>query len=160
MPFKRAPRLRGFSYIGPYRYFLTICVVDRRRVFSSNDRVHPLIAQIRRTAAAEHFAVLAYCFMPDHLHLLVEGLSARSDLRRFVKVLKQSTSFAWKQQYGEELWQRSYFDRVLRDDEDGVAVARYILANPIRAGFVVTPDAYPFSGSFELELGDLMDSLS
>jgi REP element-mobilizing transposase RayT len=46
-------------------------------------------AQFLRIAAQEHFAILAYCLMPDHAHLLVEGLSDRADFKRFVKLSKQ-----------------------------------------------------------------------
>jgi REP element-mobilizing transposase RayT len=45
--------------------------------------------EIQRTCDEDQFTLLAYCFMPDHLHLVVEGLSARSDLQPCVKVSKQ-----------------------------------------------------------------------
>jgi hypothetical protein len=45
------------------------------------------------------------------------------------------------------LWQRYGFERVLRDDEDTLSVARDIFENPVRAGFVTKVDDYPFLGS-------------
>ncbi len=62
-----------------------------------------------------------------------------ADFRECVRLFKQRTSFEWKRHSGTELSQRSYFDRVLRADEDTCSVAHYILANPVRAGLVKDP---------------------
>ena len=86
----RPPRIVGFDYRGPYRYFLTFCVDDRRECFRDAEIVALILAQFRRTASTLSFALLAYCLMPDHAHLLVEGMQDGSDLRRFVKLAKQA----------------------------------------------------------------------
>jgi hypothetical protein len=46
------------------------------------------------------------------------------------------------------LWQRYGFERVLRSDEATPIVARYTIANPVRAGLAQSPADYPFWGSF------------
>ncbi len=97
--------------------------------------------------------------MPDHLHLMVEAIADSSSLPSFVKSFKQQSSYSWKQTCGVRLWQRSYFDRVLRDDEDSVAVARYILANPVRAGLCTHPLQYRLLGSKVLDVRDLVGSI-
>ena len=91
------------------------------------------------------FDVHAYCFMPDHLHLLLSG-EAGGSLREFVRQFKQISSFEHKHRDGTELWQISYYDRVLRRDEDLYSVARYIWGNPVTAGIVTDPRDYAFSG--------------
>jgi putative transposase len=159
MPFKNAPRLETFDYLGPYRYFLTICVAERQRVFVDDESVNAVLSQLRQCSAARGFAVIAYCFMPDHLHLLVEGLSDGADLRNFVRIFKQQSSYAWLQTHERPLWQRGYFDRVLREEDDTVTVARYILDNPIRAGIVDAPEEYRYLGSLTMELEDLLESV-
>jgi len=58
-----------------------------------------------------------------------------------------------------DLWQRSYFEHVLRDDEDPFQVARYILDNPVRAGLVQSPENYPFLGSLTMSVRDLLYSI-
>jgi len=105
------------------------------------------LEQILRTGRDEQFAIVVYCFMPDHLHLLVEGTGAASDLRRFIKLAKQHSGFLYRRNHNQPLWQEGYDDRVLRNDEHTIDVARYILANPVRAGLVASPAEYPFSGS-------------
>ena len=155
----RPPRIPGFDYRGLYRYFVTFCTFERRGLLRDKWIANLLMSHLRRTARARELAVLAYCLMPDHVHLLVEGTSDGADLRRFVKQLKQSTGQAYSA-YGEGgLWQEGYYDRVLRQDEDAKDVARYIIANPVRAGLVGNVCEYPYVGSDVWSLEELIDSL-
>ena len=153
----RPPRVPGFPYTGPYRYFLTFCTRDRTRVFTSREAVGSALEQIRRTAAAERFAIIAYCFMPDHVHLLVEGTHGDSDLRRFAKLAKQRSGAAHAQATGERLWQEGYYEHVLRVEENTRGVARYLLENPVRAGLVASPCDYPFLGSELWSLTEILE---
>ena len=126
----------------------------------TREAVDTVLAQILRSARDERVAVIAYCFMPDHLHLLVEGTDPASHLTEFVRVFKQRSSFHWKKLSGSELWQRGYFERVLRGDESSIDVARYILRNPLRAGIVESVEDYPFLGSLTMSVRALLDSVS
>ncbi len=83
--------------------------------------------------------------MPDHLHILVAG-GEKSSLTKLVKRFKQTSSYHYMGGGRSRLWQRSYYDHVLRCEEDVVEVARYIWENPIRKGLVETVRDYPFSG--------------
>jgi putative transposase len=159
VPGRSSPRLKTFTYLGRYGYSLTCCTFQRQRVFTDAATVDGVWSQILHAARAEGFAISAYCFMPDHLHLLCEGTCPSSDFKEFVRLYKQRSSFAWKQRTRLGLWQRGYFDRVLRADEDTVAVARYILENPVRAGLSQSAEEYPYSGSFTMEVNDLLGSI-
>ena len=105
------------------------------------------LEQFRRTAAIEQFEILAYCLMPDHAHLLVEGMSATSDLRRFAKMAKQRSGGVHRRRCGQRLWQEGYFERVLRDRDDVRSIARYIIENPLRAGLSNYPYVGPLSST-------------
>jgi len=50
-------------------------------------------------------------------------------------------------------------DRILRDDEQTIVVARYILENPVRAGLVEGFDEYPYSGSTKCTISELADAI-
>jgi putative transposase len=154
-----APRLKLFDYLGEYRYSLTLCTFNRERYFEDANTVRVTLAQIERSAQLEGFDVPAYCFMPDHLHLLVFGNSAESRLPRFIKTSKQLSGFVYRQRTGQTLWQRSGWDRVLRGEEATSDVARYILANPVRAGLVTIAEHYEFSGSLTCSREELFESL-
>ncbi len=143
----RPTRLRNVSYVGYGRYFLTFCTHHRQLHFSDAATVLQTLTHILRAAEQERFAVVAYCFMPDHLHLLVAGCSEQSDGRRFIKLAKQFSGYAYSRSHNETLWQRYAYEHVLRSEDQTLPVARYILENPIRAGLAVSPAEYPFSGS-------------
>ena len=159
MPIKLSPRLEGFNYLGLHRYFLTICTQDRAPVFITDESAATVLLDLSRTSQAASFSVVAYCLMPDHIHILTEGTHPASDFREFVRCFKQCSSFGWKKQTGSLLWQRSYFEHVLRDDEDTIGVAKYILENPVRAGLVQRPEDHPYLGSMTTTVRALLYSV-
>ena len=142
-----SPRLKTFPYVGCYRYFLTQCAHGRAKLFVSPDVVSGILLQIRLSGSRLGVAILAYCFMPDHLHLLVEGTSVTSDFLAFSAAAKQRSGLWYAEACGRRLWQRGFYDRVLRAEEDTMGVCRYIWHNPVRAGLVESPADYAFSGS-------------
>jgi putative transposase len=140
-------RFPGISYHGYAAYFVTSVTLDRCKAFS--DIHFGRIAEQELTAIGEReqFAISAYCLMPDHAHLLLSATGEQADLRRLVSSWKQRTGFAWSRLQGSKLWQHGYWERVVRDDEDIVAIARYVIENPVRAGLVREAADYPLSGS-------------
>jgi len=143
---RKRNRLPLDSYADARAYFLTVGCASRRRVFTNQGTVAACLAQLDSSSKMHGYLVLAYCFMPDHLHLLVMG-DDHTDLLRFVKDFKQRTGYAYRQTNAKPLWQKSYYDHVVRAEEDVREVARYIVANPVRAALVATPSDYPYSGS-------------
>lgn len=99
------------------------------------------------TANKYSASVIVFCFMPNHLHLLLEA-TEEGNIKEMMRIFKQRTAFIYKQSTGNKLWQASYYDRVLRQDEETIVVARYIMANPVRAKIVEEAIDYPFTGSF------------
>ena len=153
-PRRSSPRLQTFDYTGPYVYSITINADGGRPYFREPSFVRFCVKTLQEKAAAHGFEVLAYCFMPNHVHLLVVGLTETSYLKPFMQQFKQIVGFAFKQEHGTSLWHRSYYDRVLRKDEDLQTVATYIWGNPVRAGLVESAEEYPYSGPVERLLGE------
>jgi len=126
---------------------LTFCTYERRRLFVSTEYVEAALTQIRRTSETEGFDLLAYCFMPDHLHLLEEGVMPTSDLRRLASLIKQRSAFVFRTRFQvPRLWQQGYFERVLRNDQATRSVIRYLFDNPVRAGIAERYQDYPYLG--------------
>ncbi len=92
-----------------------------------------------------NFSIIAYCFMPDHIHILTSG-DERINLIKFVKQFKQITGYNFKKATGRRLWQKSFYDHVVRKDENLNSIAEYIFNNPVRKGIVEDYDDYPFLG--------------
>jgi putative transposase len=150
---RKRNRLPLDVYRHPSAYSTTTTVKGRRPVFGHADIVAMCIEKLREAAAKTGFEVAAYCFMPDHLHLLVRAPES-ADLVAFMRLFKQLSGYAYRRLTGdsEVLWQTSYYDHVLRREEGLHDAARYIWHNPVRAGLVEDAGDYPYSGS--LTMGD------
>ena len=151
--------VKGFDYLGRYHYFLTFCTDHRRRLFVTADAVSTVRTQIERAAAEESIALLAYCYMPDHVHFLAEGKADDSDCLRFIARAKQFSGFHYKARFNQRLWQRYGYEHTLRSDEAAISVARYILENPVRAGLVARIEDYSYSGSTEYALEQIVEAV-
>jgi len=141
------PHLKNFSYVGRYRYFLTFCCIKGTQPFKHKSAVDLVLRQILRAAGEKAFEIIAYCFMPDHLHLLVSGGNDTADCRAFIKAAKQYSGYYHRRELRHSLWQRYGYEHVIREDIEQGATIRYILDNPVRAGIVKTAAEYPFTGS-------------
>jgi putative transposase len=141
-------RLSEISCIGQQHYFVTVCSFNRGKIFVDRNRGSRIFEELRGVCAARNFTVHAYCLMPDHLHVLAEGSDHTSDLLNLVKTFKLKTSRAYSRQTGLILWQRKFYDHILRPNESPESVAWYIWLNPVRKGLSATVQSYPFNGSF------------
>ena len=143
---RRPNRLPAQVYKEPGRFFLTVCTEARAKHFSCASIVQAVEQELRAQAPAYHLDIDAYCFMPDHLHVLISS-SSGTDVPGFMKELKQRTAFRLHKEEGIRLWQKGYYDHVLRREEETKAVAEYILHNPVRAGLCKQWEEYPYSWS-------------
>jgi len=148
LPVRKNIHLAQSNYVGYQRYFVTLCSFRRQAVFSDSKYCLDLLALLGAECASCHFSVLAYCLMPDHLHFLAEGLDPASDLLHLVKSFKIKTGRRCAAQVPRILWQRGFYEHILRPGENPESVAWYIWLNPVRKQMVSRAQDYPFSGSF------------
>jgi putative transposase len=165
-------RLRPDRYIGCASHFITVCSEGRRPIFANRARAEGLIKILRNESAQYRFAIYAYCVMPDHFHALLSGLNEGSDLLGLLKSVKRKTQWQFpppsehpttpterRAQTSRAtvaatkavLWQKKFYDHILRPRDSFDAVAGYIWMNPVRAGLCAAPQEYPFSGSFVID---------
>jgi len=120
--------------------------------FSDPKIAGALISIIKQVSLEKGNRVYAYCVMPDHVHILMDA-SDKCGVIDFVKVVKgRFASSSRKAQLHTSLLQQSFYDHILRKDEDVMVVARYIIANPVRAGIVDEVGKYPFAGSLVYDM--------
>ena len=151
-------RCASFPYIGRATYLLTFPTHERLPRFADPRVVQIVHLQIVRAATEKAFEVIAYCFMPDHLHLVAEGLSAEADCREFIKLAKQYSGYSYSRAHNRErLWQRYSHDNIARDLAEVVRMVRYVVANPVEGGLVSKPEDYPFLGSQRWSTEDLLE---
>ena len=94
------PRLAGFDYKGRYAYHVVLTVKTRSEVFADLEFGRWSASQLAESARLTNFDVLAYCFMPDHTHLLIQGTEDSSFLVAFVQNFKQRTAFRFQTRIG------------------------------------------------------------
>jgi putative transposase len=148
---RKRNHLAADSYRGRKAYFLTLCTRERKRVFQDTVLVNALLEVLRKTCSDHFFNVYAYCFMPDHLHLILAGESDSAQVSPVVQAFKSLAAAAGRKMGVFDLWQQGYYDHVLRSGESMDAAAGYIFMNPVRAGLVRRAEEWPFSGSFAFE---------
>ena len=125
-------------------YFVTAVTQDRRSVFADYMLGRLLVHELAREHSRGDLHSLAFVVMPDHLHWLVQ-LKDGSDLSRCIQRTKSLSARALNAQLGwvGRFWQKGFHDHALRQEEDLVSFARYLVANPLRARLVVSLRDYP-----------------
>lgn len=124
-------------------YLLTATVEQREPIFAEFQLGRLLVAELRAAQVDGLIESLAWVVMPDHMHwLLVLRRGSRSTLMQRVKGRSARRVNALVGR-GGRLWQDGFHDRALRREDDVLPVARYIVANPLRAGLVGRVGDYP-----------------
>lgn len=128
-------------------YFITFVCRNRIKHFSDDSAARVFCQQIIANENSHGCVWLAWVLMPDHFHGLLQLGS--SSLGKTVGHLKGFSAKRINEKSNEKvsLWQSAYFDRALRVEDDRVAIARYIVANPLRAGLVNNIGQYPYWNS-------------
>jgi len=145
---RKRTRLPRASYQGRRWYFVTVCTTDRRPLFRDPRLVSLLLEVLREECSRHSFDVYAYCFMPDHVHLELVGLTAQANLIQLLRAFK-GVSRTRAREFGlKNLWQKGFYDHVLREAERVNAVAWYIFNNPVRKAVVADMRQWPHSGSW------------
>ncbi len=133
----RLLRSGRYSEIGRI-YLVTSIVHDRQPVFAEWPLGRLLVNEFRRAEQQGLALSLAWVVMPDHFHWLVELKCGT--LASLMKQVKASSS---REINRGRLWQQGYHDKAVRREEDIRGLARYIVANPLRAGLVTHIGDYP-----------------
>ncbi|XXF07321.1 transposase [Pseudomonas sp. D2-3] len=125
-------------------YLLTATVENRQAIFADLAPARLLIRELYNAQASGLAESLAWVVMPDHLHWLVS--LQKDSLSELMQRVKGRSALQVNSRLGRQgrLWQEGFHDRALHREEDVLSVARYIVANPLRAGLVTRVGDYPF----------------
>ena len=123
-------------------YLITMVCVGRQALFADLASGRCVVLAMRRVQGEAE--TLCYVVMPDHVHWMIQ-LSGRRSLSGTVQNLKSIASKELHRCRGlqMEVWGSGFHDRALRREEDMQSVARYVVANPLRAGLVASVRDYP-----------------
>jgi putative transposase len=144
--FSRPPRRLDIVFARNPLYFVTCCTY-RRRPHLANEHVHDAFIRFGKRAQSD-FAVAGgrYVILPDHVHLFV-ALPPDIKLGDWVgtlkRILAQEIDTADSR---DPMWQRGFFDHVLRSKESYAEKWNNVRENPVRAGLVKNADDWAFCG--------------
>ena len=76
----------------------------------------------------------AYCIMPDHVHMVVTltGKHEGSSIPEIIGRFKSYTDHLFRVSHGFNLWQRDYYDHIVRNQDDFNTIVEYINLNPLK----------------------------
>ena len=129
---------KGRNSLANQIYHITTATKNRAPIFNEFASARLLIRTMQKADALNYTNTLAFVVMPDHMHWLVQ-LNDGALLSTVIKGMKSQSAKA----IGRPIWQAGYYDHAIRKDEDIQNIARYIIANPIRAGLVTKVGEYP-----------------
>ena len=151
-PTRKRNRLSCFDYSQNGCYFVTICTKNRAQILSRVIAGANALCTVSFThaglavdkwlnATAHYYGVLLvkYIIMPNHLHLLLQiedGIKERATVSRMIKHFKTNVT----RELGESIWQKSFYDHVIRDADDFSVKYAYIENNP--ANWILRRDEY------------------
>jgi putative transposase len=132
-------------------FFITSVTAQRRTLFQHAPTADMLLDVFLHYRAQGKYRLHDVVVMPDHFHALITPATEIS-LERAVQFIKGGFSFRLKS--SSMVWQASFTNHRIRDDEDFERHRQYMWMNPVRAGLVRRPEEYPYSsatGSFALD---------
>ena len=154
MPKRKKNRLENYDYSSCGAYFITICTLNRNNYFWENvgaiiDRPQDIELSLygkivdqaiqNISSVYSSLSIECYVIMPDHIHLLLRVCADENGrpmvaptMSRIVKQLKGVVS----KQIGINIWQKSFYDHIIRNRDDYDEHIKYIYENPMRWHYV------------------------
>lgn len=143
LPRAQSHRLRNGRVSEPNRiYLITFICFQRKRIFEKFECGRVAVRGLRQIK--NDAQTLCFVVMPDHVHWLMQ-LQLERDLSCCVQKLKGNITRELHslRLVDGRIWESSFHDRALRREEDLLNTARYVVANPLRAGLVNSLRDYP-----------------
>jgi putative transposase len=137
----------------PYRgntghsvYFITACTFQKNSLFQSDRMAKLFIENLFHYRDHKDYLLHEFVLMPDHFHLLITPLFT---LERALQLIKGGFSFRAKKQlgFGGEIWEKSFYDRRVRDMEEYCSFCYYIYQNPVKWGLVAEAGDYLYGSA-------------
>ncbi len=140
LPNRKYPRLKTFDYAGGGAFFVTICTRNKEKVLGNvpdGEEACVNLTQLGKTVKTailnipnKYWGVILLLnsvVMPNHIHLLLQiSEDAQVSLLRIVRSFKTVVTKSW----GQPVWQRSFYEHIIRNEQDALHCWKYIDENP------------------------------
>ncbi|MGM9602403.1 MAG: transposase [Faecousia sp.] len=145
---RKRNRLVGYDYSQPGAYFITVCTADRKCLLGSivgaDAHIGPNLKLSHIGAIVQKYTdsipgIDRYVIMPNHVHMILR-ISAKNPMEGPMwasaptQMNVEKAIRSWKtlisKAVGFPIWQRSYYDHIIRNEQEYIEIARYIEGNP------------------------------
>ena len=149
LPKRKPLRLKDYDYRTPGAYFITVCTKDKKLLFGpvGADSISAQIVKRAFMEVIKGYSCVAcpiFTVMPNHFHALI--VISRADMEsaptipEIVQAFKRYSTIEYTKlvkdgvlpSFDRQIWQRSFYDHVIRDQKDYDEIYRYIEENPIK----------------------------
>ena len=162
MRHRRLPRLDLVAHT----YYLTCCTHNRRPFLRAGRAAQMLIDLYAGYRDRGDIRLHGYVIMPDHYHVVVT-LAAEPSVSGLVRKIHGVFAWRWHTWVGDEapalrgrargrIWQRRFYDHVVRDDEDWRTKLTYMHGNPVQAGLADLAIEYLWSSAAFWDTGPVV----
>jgi REP element-mobilizing transposase RayT len=161
LPYRKMIRLKEYDYTCTGLYFITICVNNRLRLFGEIgyneygnsamvlNKAGNMILKVWEQIPIYYSGIdiSAFQIMPNHIHGIISivgstkertlGILSLPDIvqrfktltmKRYIDGVKQD---GWER-FDKKLWQRNYYEHIIRDEQDYQSIYQYISNNPVK----------------------------
>lgn len=152
---RRSIRLKGWDYRAPGYYFVTICTQKRQYLFEDMEFLEIAAFALQRVPEqkhAQHINLDEWVVMPNHVHAIFAFVDfpAQADMEKSIEQFgnalagslgvivgryKSAVTYRinnLRNSRGAKVWQRGYYERIVRNERELQAIRKYIIANPAR----------------------------
>src|SRR5262245_47858744 len=133
-------------YVPNALYFITGVTKDRRPTLAPPADMELFRATMREAKKYYPFTMRAYVFLHDHFHLLI-FIPDTTNVSKLLHSIQRNYTLNYKKAHHLDrpthLWQRGFWDHVIRDETDFVNHFHYIHYNPVKHGYVTRPEDWP-----------------
>ena len=158
-PHRKQIRLKGYDYSAGGYYFITICTQNRKNILSNVVGADSISARIRLNKAGKminniyldlenqfkYIKLHDYVIMPNHIHGIIE-ICERADMEsaptvnEIIQTFKRYTTIEYikgvkkgiYQSFYKRIWQRNYYEHVIRNEKEYYKIVEYIQNNPLK----------------------------
>ena len=149
LPKRKPTRLKNFDYSTTGAYFITICTKDRKTLFApvGADSISARMVERTFLETIERYSAVdcpIYVVMPNHFHAIITisraDMESAPTVSEIVQSFKRYSTVEYAKMvkggilppFDKQIWQRSFYDHVIRNREDYNAIYKYIYENPMR----------------------------
>ncbi len=126
------------NYVAGGTYFFTLVTSKRIRFFEDRRRIEAFLSSLFTVQSYHHFELIAYCVLPDHIHLLITLAEGDHDFSSRIKEIKRKTTTSIRkvlEKPNNEVWQGRFWEHTIKDQDDFQHCFDYIHYNPIKHGY-------------------------